>query len=244
MSVYRVKKNSNYSVIHNGFLRETSISLKAKGLLAFLLSLPDDWEIHVKDLVNRCKEGETAVRNGLKELEEAGYISKIQAKDDDNNQFKGVEYNVYEVPMKGESEPHGDFPHAGNPNAENQALLSTKELSTNSTKKEKTLRKEKATNIIDYLTEVFQPYYKYYKYALKAALRVKTKNKDPDYVRWTVKCLADRIPYMKDPPSYISSVIESHYNAARYEEYINAVYKAQSITPVELEESFEKINSI
>jgi hypothetical protein len=239
MSVYRVRKNKNYSIIHNGFLRSTKISLKAKGLLAFLLSLPDDWQIHVMDLINRCKEGEAAVRSGLKELEKAGYIVKIQIRNENDNKFKGVEYDVHEVPTKSQCEPRGDFPHAENPNAENRGLLKTNRLKTNITKK------EMRENIIDYIREKFRPHYQYSKYSLKAAMRVKTKNIDPDYIKWTIDNLSEKIPDLEDPPSYINTVLEDTQNAARYEEQKHTVQKQiEKNVGKELEDAFQNIKTV
>lgn len=97
MSVIRIEKNRNYTVIHNEFLRNKELSLKAKGLLAMCLSLPDDWNYNIRGLVSLCKESLTSVRSSLKELEEHGYvvITKLQ---DEKGRFT-YNYTIYEVPV-------------------------------------------------------------------------------------------------------------------------------------------------
>jgi len=68
----RSPKRHNYSIIDNTCLRDPNLSWKAKGLFAYLLSLPDDWQIYQKDLVNRATDGDTSLRSGIIELEKAG----------------------------------------------------------------------------------------------------------------------------------------------------------------------------
>src|SRR5690554_7837272 len=76
MATYRVRKNKNnpYVIMHKEFLSNENLSFKAKGILSYLLSKPDDWKVYEDDLVNQSKDGKTAVRSGLKELQEQGYI--------------------------------------------------------------------------------------------------------------------------------------------------------------------------
>lgn len=129
-TIIRVEKNRNYTVMSNQFLRNKELSLKAKGLLAVCLSLPDDWDYSINGLVAICKESVTAVRNAMKELEEHGYmkINKLQN-----------EYVIYETPDTG-------FLYVGKSDVENTDIeesdmenvrqlntnqLSTKELITN-----------------------------------------------------------------------------------------------------------------
>jgi hypothetical protein len=97
MSIIRVEKNRNYTVINNEFLKNKELSLKAKGLLAVCLSLPDTWDWSIAGLVAICKESITSVRSSLKELEEHGYvvISKLK---DDKGRFV-YNYTIYESPV-------------------------------------------------------------------------------------------------------------------------------------------------
>lgn len=95
-TVIRVEKNREYVVMNNKFLRNKQMSLKAKGLLALCLSLPDTWDYSLNGLVAICKENITAVRSGLKELEEHGHL-KINKKKNDKGLFT-YEYVIYEYP--------------------------------------------------------------------------------------------------------------------------------------------------
>lgn len=95
-TVIRVEKNQNYSVISNEFLRNKELSLKAKGLLAVCLSLPDTWTFSMKGLVAISKESITAIRNCMRELEEHGYM-KVNKLKNDKGQFY-YQYVIYEKP--------------------------------------------------------------------------------------------------------------------------------------------------
>lgn len=76
MSVIRVEKSRNYSVISNVHLRDRELSLKAKGLLSLILSLPDNWQYSVNGLAAITKEGRTGIMSALRELERAGYLTR------------------------------------------------------------------------------------------------------------------------------------------------------------------------
>lgn len=110
-TVFRVEKNREFVVMSNKFLREKEMSLKAKGLLALCLSLPDDWEYSLNGLCAICKESQTSIRSALKELETFGYLKRERNKDE-KGQFV-YEYILYETPYSG-------FQHTGSVNADNQ----------------------------------------------------------------------------------------------------------------------------
>ena len=74
MSVFRIERNKNYTVMSNYHLRDTTISLKSKGLLSMMLSLPDEWNYTTRGLAKICKEGVDAIGGALRELENAGYL--------------------------------------------------------------------------------------------------------------------------------------------------------------------------
>lgn len=95
-TVFRVEKNREFVVMSNRFLRNKEMSLKAKGLLALCLSLPDTWDYSMNGLVAICKENITAVRSALKELEEHGHL-KIIKKKGDKGRFT-YEYVIFESP--------------------------------------------------------------------------------------------------------------------------------------------------
>ena len=136
MSVFRVNKNSNYTVMSNNHFKEKNMSLKAMGLLSLMLSLPQDWDYSIAGLSKICNDGKDSIRSALKELEDFGYLKRTQDFDEERK-FKGYVYDIYEEPL----EKNADFPLSENPTTEkpmtenptqlNTKELSTKELSTN-----------------------------------------------------------------------------------------------------------------
>ena len=122
MSKFRINKTRDYTVVSNYHLRDKNLSLKAKGLLTVLLSLPDNWDYSVNGLVAILKEGKDSVTSTLKELEENGYLTRTQAKES-NGKFKGYDYDVFEKPFP-------ENPSTVNPMTEKPPQLNTKELST------------------------------------------------------------------------------------------------------------------
>ena len=75
MAVFRVEKTKNYTVMSNHHLRDKSLSLKAKGLLSLMLSLPEDWDYTTKGLARICRDGVDSIRSAVQELEQRGYVS-------------------------------------------------------------------------------------------------------------------------------------------------------------------------
>ena len=134
MAVIRVQKTANYTVMSNHHLRNKELSLKAKGLISLMLSLPPEWDYSVQGLVSICKESHTSVRSALKELEEHNYLIR-QRKNSEKGYFV-YEYTLYEIP-----EPYTGIQHtvkkdADNRHAENRTQLNTKELNTKELSKE------------------------------------------------------------------------------------------------------------
>lgn len=82
MAVFRVKKTRDYTVMANHHLRNKALSLKAKGLLSLMLSLPDDWDYTLKGLARICRDGVDSIAAAVNELEEAGYIVRKRVRDD------------------------------------------------------------------------------------------------------------------------------------------------------------------
>jgi hypothetical protein len=98
MSIFRVEKNANYTVISNYHLRDKNLSLKTIGLLSVILSLPDNWDYSQAGLAAICKDGEDSIRSGLKELEKHGYLVRERERDE-NGRMRGIVYHIYEVPL-------------------------------------------------------------------------------------------------------------------------------------------------
>lgn len=128
MAVYRVEKTHDYTVMANHHLRDERLSLKAKGLLSMLLSLPDDWEISIRGLASIVTDGVGAVQTGINELIEAGYIVR-RRQHADTGAFAGFEYIIHEVPPCTEN-PYTADPYTGKPYTENPAQSSKDKLST------------------------------------------------------------------------------------------------------------------
>lgn len=128
MAVYRVEKTHDYTVMANHHLRDERLSLKAKGLLSMLLSLPDDWEISIRGLASIVTDGVGAVQTGINELIEAGYIVR-RRQHADTGAFAGFEYIIHEVPPYTEN-PYTANPYTGKPYTENPAQSSKDKLST------------------------------------------------------------------------------------------------------------------
>lgn len=96
MAVFRVNKNKNYTVMSNYHFKDKSLSLKAKGLLSQMLSLPDDWDYTVPGLCAINKESKGAIQSTLKELEERGYLIRTKVQNN-KGQFDYI-YDIYEIP--------------------------------------------------------------------------------------------------------------------------------------------------
>lgn len=101
MATFRVNKTSDYTVISNYHLREKEMSLKAKGLLTLMLSLPGNWDYSISGLASICAENETAIKTGLKELKKFGYlkISKIFPNKERGNKKIEYVYEIFEKPL-------------------------------------------------------------------------------------------------------------------------------------------------
>ena len=97
MSVFRVEKTRGYTVMSNHHLRNHTLSLKAKGLLSQMLSLPEDWDYTLQGLAQINKESIDAIREAVRELERAGYIARSRERDE-RGCLRGTVYTIYEQP--------------------------------------------------------------------------------------------------------------------------------------------------
>ncbi len=129
MSIMRVHKTSNFTVMSNYHFKEKGMSLKAKGLLSLMLSLPDTWNYSVSGLVTLSKDGKDSVMSALSELEEFGYLTRERVINE-KGQFAGIEYNIYEQPQP--EKPMSEKPISANENAENPISENQPQLNTNS----------------------------------------------------------------------------------------------------------------
>ena len=123
MSVFRVEKNKGYTVMSNHHLRNHTLSLKAKGLLSQMLSLPDDWDYTLQGLAQINKESIDAIREAVRELERAGYIKRSRERDE-RGCLRGTVYTIYEQPHAepAPEEPTQEKPALDNPTLEKPML--------------------------------------------------------------------------------------------------------------------------
>lgn len=117
MAVFRIEKTRDYTVMSNHHLRDKLLSLKAKGLLSLMLSLPEEWDYTTKGLARICKDGVDSICAGVRELEEHGYVIRQRVRNP-NGQLGAIEYTILEQPRQ---------PEQGN----------TAQLNTNRSSKEK-----------------------------------------------------------------------------------------------------------
>ena len=137
MPVFRVEKTNSYTVMSNHHLRNPDLTLKAKGLLSLMLSLPENWDYTLKELSCICRENVDAIRTAVWELEKAGYITRRQRRDE-KGKMTAIEYTIYEFPQPPKPKnpvlenPISDNPTTEIPVSENPTQLnkdrSTKDL--------------------------------------------------------------------------------------------------------------------
>lgn len=116
MAVVRSEKNSGFTRISNSLFKEKNMSLKAKGLLSLMLSLPDDWDYSINGLVGLSTDGKDSVMKALSELERFGYLKRRRVTDEKGH-FAGYEYDIFEQPQS--DTPYAEKPCTGNPNTDN-----------------------------------------------------------------------------------------------------------------------------
>ncbi len=104
MPVFRVERNKGYTVMSNYHLRDKSLSLKAKGLLSQILSLPENWDYTLQGLAYINREQLDAIRQAVHELERAGYIVRARERDS-RGRLREAEYTIYEEPQPPSSQP-------------------------------------------------------------------------------------------------------------------------------------------
>lgn len=153
MAVYRVERTRDYTVMSNCHLKDTSLSLKAKGLLSMMLSLPNEWNYNTRGLAAICKEGVDAIGSAIRELEGRGYIVRRQLRGTDGR-ITDTEYTIYEQPQQpdppapelpdapGPDMPHPENPYVAGPDmaGPHPEMAAELNINTSSKKKENTKR--------------------------------------------------------------------------------------------------------
>lgn len=143
MAVFRIEKTRDYTVMANHHLRNTALSLKAKGLLSLMLSLPEDWDYTTKGLAKICKDGVDSICSAVSELEGHGYVIRERIRNA-KGQLTDIQYTILErpePPLPGQGKPKQENPVLGSPvlgepEQENPAQLNTKKSSNQLSKKD------------------------------------------------------------------------------------------------------------
>lgn len=172
MAVFRVEKNHSYTVMANHHLRDERLSLKSKGLLSLILSLPDDWRISIEGMTQFSSDGKDAIRSAIRELTDAGYITRDQTHSEAGT-FSGYEYTIHETPAASPSSgfPTMEKPTTGNPTTENPTLQNTDRLSTDippivphegDGEPPKRTRRRSSKSVPDYEPELFERFWAAY----------------------------------------------------------------------------------
>lgn len=133
MAVFRIEKTRDYTVMSNHHLRNTALSLKAKGLLSLMLSLPENWDYTTKGLAKICKDGTDSICTTIKELEKHGYVIRERIRND-KGQLTTIEYTILEQPkttLPTQEIPKRENPVLDNPKQDEPILESPAQLNTN-----------------------------------------------------------------------------------------------------------------
>lgn len=145
MGIIRVKHNSDFVVMNKTGLEDPELSFKAKGLLAYLLSKPDNWKANISHLSTVSKDGKSAVASGLKELEKNGYLQREATRNEDGT-IKEWESTIFEIPV---NPPEPENPEVDNPKQENRQVINNELINnelnnkTNNNKSQKISKKYK-----------------------------------------------------------------------------------------------------
>ena len=151
MAVFRVERNKGYTVMSNHHLRNKDLSLKAKGLLSQMLSLPEDWDYTLKGLSLINQEQIDAIRAAIRELEQAGYIVRSRERDS-QGRLRGADYVIYEQPQPVPDSPTLENPMLDNPTQEKPTLGKPTQLNKDISSKEKSITDVSITDPIPILS--------------------------------------------------------------------------------------------
>lgn len=153
MAIFRVERTRDYTVMSNHHLRDKSLSLKAKGLLSQMLSLPEDWDYTLSGLSCINRESKDAIRTAVVELEKAGYIIRRQTTDA-GGKFAGNEYIIHESPVSQPllEKPSSENPTTDNPTTEKPAAENSTQLNIDISRKDQSSTEGFSTDSIPFLS--------------------------------------------------------------------------------------------
>ena len=143
MAQIRVEKTNNFTQLSNELLQDPTLSLKAKGLMAYMLSVPEDWDYSIAGLAVKCKDGKSSIRSAMDELIEAGYVTRSLVHGE-GGLFGGYEYVVHEEPQPSSEKPTTEKPTTEKPSTEKPST--EKPSSENRTEQNNNITNNNITN--------------------------------------------------------------------------------------------------
>ena len=167
MAVFRIEKTRDYTVMSNHHLKDRTLTLKSKGLLSMMLSLPEEWNYTTRDLAAICREGVDSIGAALKELETKGYIKRSQLRDE-KGKITDTEYVIYETPqvnpqadpdtaLPGMEKPYTENPDMANPDTAEPCTEKTAQLSKDISSKQGSKKEISSTEISNPIQSNPQP---------------------------------------------------------------------------------------
>lgn len=159
MAVFRIEKTRDYTVMSNHHLRDMSLSLKAKGLLSLMLSLPEEWDYTMKGLARICKDGVDSISGGIRELEARGYLIRERVRGA-NGQLGSIEYTILEqpkAPAPMQEKPIRENPVQANPTLDAPVQEEPAQLNKEGSSKEKSKKDLSSTELSNPIQSNPQP---------------------------------------------------------------------------------------
>lgn len=215
MAIIRNHKNKDYTVMSNNHLNNNKLSLKAKGLLSFMLSKPDSWDFSVRGLSSQLKEGKDSVARAMNELISNDYVLREQGKRSGTHKFGKIIYHVYENPRPGNKD-------TVKPSTVNRPQVNTKEVNTKlvSTKEEKNNIKE-INLIISFLNKTVGKSFKLNSRNTISLLNARLKDYSVDEIKRVIKYKYQQWKSDKVMSAYLRP--STLFNSTKFENYINEV---------------------
>lgn len=222
MTIFRVQKKENYVVLDKSFLNDERLSWQAKGLLAYMLSLPNNWRFSIKDLTKRSKNGRDATSSIVKELTAMGYIQREQ-KRGNGGKFDKTELLVFET---SHTLPCTENPLTDNPDTENPSLIINNILNNKNNNIVEEL--DIVDEIIGYLN---QTALKNFKATTTATKRLINARLADGYTLEHFKCVIDTKvkQWLRNPEMNKYLRPDTLFNATKFEGYLNETQNVQPI---------------
>lgn len=184
----RVYKEKNFTIVSNEIIKRADLSWKARAILIYVLSLPDDWNINLNEVMRHSTDGEASFRSGWKELTDAGYVKRKPVRDKENKKITHWETIIYESVDMTTSKPHSENLHVGNLDVENLHVGNRKLLSTKGTKN---LNKQITNNTKDISPNSAKakygddsPYLKLSKHLFNHIKKRNPNHRNPNFQNW------------------------------------------------------------